>query len=69
MQISIYTMAGRTIRLDVEPHNTIRLVKALIEEKEGIPVSQQRLVVPRDSLQDDRRLSDIDSEFWCCTSA
>ena len=46
----------------MEPHNTIRLVKALIEEKEGIPVSQQRLVVPRDSLQDDRRLSDIDTE-------
>ena len=51
-QIFVMTFTGKIITIEIEPRETIRKLKEMIREKEGIPEEKQRLVFSNKELLD-----------------
>ncbi|KAI8074491.1 ubiquitin-related domain-containing protein [Gongronella butleri] len=53
MFIKVKTLTGKEIEIDIEPNDTIARIKERVEEKEGIPPPQQRLIYGGKQMADE----------------
>lgn len=61
-QILVKTPTGTTIAREVEPTDTTENVEAKVQDKEGIPPDQERLISAGEQLENARTLSDHDTQ-------
>jgi ubiquitin len=63
MQVFVKTLTGKTVSVEVEPGDSIETLKHKIQEKEGIPPDQQRIIFGGKQLQGaEKTLGDFDIE-------
>ncbi|RYP42754.1 hypothetical protein DL768_010246 [Monosporascus sp. mg162] len=62
MQIKVRTLTGKEIELDIEPTDTVSEIKEKVEEKEGIPPVQQRLIYGGKQMVDDKTAENYNLE-------
>ena len=60
--IKVKTLTGKDIEIDIEPGDTIERIKERVEEKEGIPPVQQRLIFAGKQMNDEKTARDYNIE-------
>ena len=53
LSVTVTTIFGHATELEVRASQTVGAVKAMIEEKDGVPIARQRLVFRNQPLDDD----------------
>ena len=66
MQITLTKLNGITLTLDVKFSDTIGIVKQKIQQKEGIPPDEQRLIFNGEEFKDECTLSDYNFQEKSC---
>lgn len=59
MIIYVKTLTGKTLTIEVTPQDTVEVLKAKIQDIEGVPIDQQRLIFSGNQLEDERTLEDF----------
>ncbi|PWN92850.1 putative NEDD8 precursor-ubiquitin-like protein [Acaromyces ingoldii] len=62
MLIKVKTLTGKEIELDIEPTDKITRIKERVEEKEGIPPAQQRLIFGGKQMHDEKTAKEFGVE-------
>ncbi|ODV69139.1 ubiquitin-like protein [Hyphopichia burtonii NRRL Y-1933] len=65
MQVKVKTLTGRDIPVDIEPSDKIIRIKEMMEEKEGIPPAQQRLIFNGSQLADESTVNESNITAGC----
>ena len=60
--IKVKTLTGKEVEVDIEPGDTVARIKERVEEKEGIPPAQQRLIYAGKQMVDDKTAADYAME-------
>ena len=58
MQVFLRTLTGKNITMEVDANDSIQMVKQKIQDKEGVPSNEQRLIFAGKNLDDARLLKD-----------
>ncbi len=58
MNVFVKTLTGKIITLEIEASDTIKTVKQKMQDKENIPLDQQRLLFAGKELENERSLSE-----------
>jgi len=58
MLIKVKTLTGKEIEIDIEPTDRVERIKERVEEKEGIPPPQQRLIFSGKQMNDEKTAAD-----------
>jgi hypothetical protein len=62
IMIKVKTLTGKEIEIDIELTDTVERIKERVEEKEGIPPVQQRLIFAGKQMNDDKTAKDYNIE-------
>ncbi|EOR01298.1 hypothetical protein E3P92_02746 [Wallemia ichthyophaga] len=62
MLIKVKTLTGKEISLDVDVEDKVFRIKESVEEKEGIPPAQQRLIFSGKQMADDKTVKEVNIE-------
>jgi len=62
MLIKVRTLTGKEIELDIESDYKVSRIKERVEEKEGIPPVQQRLIYGGKQMADEKTAADYNLE-------
>ncbi|KAI8149630.1 putative polyubiquitin [Fennellomyces sp. T-0311] len=58
MQVFVKSLAGKVTTLDVDPTDSIESVKYKIQDTDGVPMSEQRLLFGGQQLEEGHTLKD-----------